>query len=306
MLGVELSDPALIGRLSNAGDFLAEVVARLLALSAGTQEPAGQWDGPPVRLADGSMFAGPGKTGVQHRLHATYDPRRGWFTALELTGKGRGEGENLSRSGIAKGEVAVADRNYAKTWAFRELVENEAFFCVRTGVSSTRASDPVTGAKIDAACILAALGAADSAEIPVHLTESKGVRKSAAKPPVAARLVVFKATEASLACETARIKRSKVKHGVAPRSDTKALAGVMMILTNLPPDEWPIRHVARLYRLRWQIELAFKLLKSTFQMREVPGKTPEMARSWILANLAAALIAKLLADKMAAIPPSRP
>ena len=98
--------------------------------------------------------------------------------------------------------------------------------------------------------------------------------------------------------------RSKIKHRATPRSGTQALAGVMMILTNLPPGEWTIPQIAQLYRLRWQIELAFKLLKSTFAMREVPSKTPEMARSWILANLAAALLAKLLADKMAAIPPS--
>ena len=78
-----------------------------------------------------------------------------------------------------------------------------------------------------------------------------------------------------------------------------------MILTNLPLKSWPIARVALVYRLRWQIELAFKTLKSTFAMRDTPAKDPKLARTWILANLAAALLADLLASAFErAIPPS--
>ena len=309
VLDVSLSDPALIGRLGNCGDFLASIVGQLLALSAGPAAagvgPAAmeRRDGPPLRLVDGSMFTGPGKGGVQHRLHATFDPLRGWFTSLELTGNGRGSGGNLSRCGIEKAALVVADRNYCRTGHLRQVVEGEGFFCVRAGVSCVRMLDPATGDKITAAAIMAALGEAESAEMTVHLAECRGVTKASAKPPVVARLVLIKPTQASLAHENARIERSKIKHLAKPRRDTLALAGLMMILTNLPPEEWPARKIGQLYRLRWQIELAFKLLKSTFEMRAVPNKTPEMARMWILTNLAATLIARLLASRMAAISP---
>ena len=90
-----------------------------------------------------------------------------------------------------------------------------------------------------------------------------------------------------------------------PREDTKAMAGLIMFATNLPPEDWPIERLILLYRLRWQIELAFKILKSIFAMRAVPAKDPALARTWILANLAAALLTNLLASALErAIPPS--
>jgi len=79
-----------------------------------------------------------------------------------------------------------------------------------------------------------------------------------------------------------------------------------MFATNLPPEDWPISRLIPLYRLRWQIELAFKTLKSTFEMRNVPAKDPKLARTWILANLAAALLADLLASASErSLPPSQ-
>lgn len=298
--GVDVSDPALIGRLSNAGDFLAALVAKLLATAFPFEEPGGGWDGPPILLVDGSMFCGPGRKGVQHRLHAAFDPVRGWFASFELTDR-RG-GENLTRTGVQKGAVLVGDRNFAKTWACREVAAAEAFFCVRAGACSMRMLDPRTGERIGPAQIPAASGDGESAEIAVVLAEAKGTEK----PPLPARLVILRAGEAAAKHERARIARSKIRHKAKPKSGTLALAGVVAIATNLPPGDWPVARVAQLYRLRWQIELAFKTLKSTFAMREVPSKTPAMARTWILANLAAALLAQQLAATLqAAVPPWR-
>jgi hypothetical protein len=83
-LGVDLSDVALLGRLREAGDFLAALTTRLLTRLAEVAAPSQTWHGPPIRLVDGSMFAGPGGKGRQHRLHATYDPARQIFTAFDL------------------------------------------------------------------------------------------------------------------------------------------------------------------------------------------------------------------------------
>ena len=194
----------------------------------------------------------------------------------------------------------VGDRNFAKTWACREGAEAGAFFCVRAGACSMRMLDPQTGGRIGPAQILASSGDGDSAEIAVVLAEAKGAKK----PPLPARLVILRAGEAAEKREVARIARSKIQHGAKPKSDTRTLAGVVAIVTNLPPGDWSAARVAQLYRLRWQIELAFKTLKSTFAMREVPSKTPAMARTWILANLASALLAQRLAATLQdAIPP---
>ena len=294
VLGPDISDVALLGRLRHAGDFLAELVARLLWVD---RAPLERWDGPEIRLVDGCVFSGPG--GGQHRLHAAFDPLRGRFTSFELTDH-RGA-EKLTRADIQAGDVAVADRNYAKTWSLREIAEKQAFFVVRAGVSSMRMIDPESGERLDAKAVLAALGEKERVEIPICVIESKGKKKGPGKkPPVPARLVVTRASAAAARRETARVNRSKIQHKATPRADTRAMADVVMIVTNLPRETWTLARVEQLYRLRWQIELAFKLLKSTFAMREVPANDPALARSWILANLAAALLARRLAASIEA------
>ena len=50
--------------------------------------------------------------------------------------------------------------------------------------------------------------------------------------------------------------------------------------------------MAALYRLRWQIELAFKRWKSLAGLERLPAKDPALARSWIYARLIAALLAE--------------
>ena len=48
--------------------------------------------------------------------------------------------------------------------------------------------------------------------------------------------------------------------------------------------------VVRLYRMRWQIELAFKRLKSLGGFADLQASDPRLARTWLLAHLIAAVL----------------
>ena len=54
-----------------------------------------------------------------------------------------------------------------------------------------------------------------------------------------------------------------------------------------------------LYRTRWQIELAFKRLKSLWHIDKLPTAEPRLARVWLLAHLNAAVLTDQMADQMA-------
>ena len=45
-----------------------------------------------------------------------------------------------------------------------------------------------------------------------------------------------------------------------------------------------------MYRLRWQIELAFKRLKSLFSIDRLPTQTKRASRGWLAAHLIMALL----------------
>lgn len=296
VLGTEISDVALLRRLRASADFLATVMTGLLPRIEGAASQPG-WDGAPIRLVDSSLFAGPGRKGGQHRLHASYDPVRRFFTSLEVSGVEKGE--SLLHAGVEAGDIAVADRNFAKTPQLRALSERRAFYAVRAGLHAVRMLDPVSGERLTSAAVLEALQTQDEVELPVLLEEAKPAKADrSARAPVrlSARLIITRASAALKSREEARIQRSRSRHGAEPTQETKNLAGVVLFLTNLPKEDWPIARVGALYRLRWQIELAFKTLKSTFRMRDAPANEPQLARTWILANLIAALLAHLLVD----------
>jgi hypothetical protein len=63
----------------------------------------------------------------------------------------------------------------------------------------------------------------------------------------------------------------------------------MMLATSLPPDI-PASEICAVYRLRWQIELAFKRLKSLIRIDRIPTQTEAGGLSWLYPHLILALL----------------
>ena len=61
------------------------------------------------------------------------------------------------------------------------------------------------------------------------------------------------------------------------------------MLTNLP-DEYTASKVLELYRLRWQIEMKFKNLKSVLHLADVPARNAELFKVYVMAKLLVALV----------------
>jgi IS4 transposase len=68
----------------------------------------------------------------------------------------------------------------------------------------------------------------------------------------------------------------------------------VLVLTDLAPEPWSAAPVLELYRCRWQIELAFKRLKSLLQLGQLPKQDPASARAWLQLKLLLALILERL------------
>jgi len=78
---------------------------------------------------------------------------------------------------------------------------------------------------------------------------------------------------------------------------------VIWILTTLNSDELPTIGVLALYRLRWQIELLFKRLKSLLHLDTLPSRQGPTAKSWMLARLIAAALAQRLVQPSGPLSP---
>lgn len=99
------------------------------------------------------------------------------------------------------------------------------------------------------------------------------------------------ATRKKLLSEASRKQKT-----LDPRS---LVAAEFMILgTSLPVEGYPAAEILAVYRLRWQIELAFKRLKSLLHIDKLPTWTEDASRSWLYAHLIMALLCDDLSQEV--------
>jgi len=286
-----LADASLVGRLGRADtvSWLAEIAGALLAEQLPTAEPQRR-----LVLVDGTAICHPGADRTSWRLHVAYDPVRRRLDAFELT-DGRGA-ERFSRFAWRAGDVAVADRYYARPGELRPLLEAGADLVVRIGWNALRLLT-ATGAPFD---LMAALD---------HVGASPGehaVRVDDRRPdPPLLRLVIAPLPAREAEAARRRLCQEAKKRGRTPDARSLRAAGFLMLLTSLPADAVAPERACALYRLRWQVELVFKRLKSLLGLGMLPAKSPELARVWLYGKLILALLAETEADLLRrALPPS--
>jgi transposase len=76
--------------------------------------------------------------------------------------------------------------------------------------------------------------------------------------------------------------------------DALRLAEFVMVFTTVSSNELTTREVLELYRVRWQIELRFKHLKSLLGLGCLPKYDDASCRAWIQAKLLCGLLIERL------------
>jgi hypothetical protein len=296
----DLSDTAVMNRLRHAAAWLGEVAGALLCRAAAVAPARGRLAGRRLRIADGSMIIAPGGA-PKWRLHAVYDPVLARFTDLSLTDE-RGA-ESFERTGWCAGDVALGDRCYARPPALRQLLATGADFIVRTGWTRLRLLE-ADGAPVAWERLFGGLAVGEMAERAVSVDYSGKGGQSRGEAAFPARLVVLRlAPEAAARAAKAQHRRQNRCRSHRPLQPlTVQATGYLMLVTSLPATV-SAAEVLEAYRLRWQVELAFKRLKSLLGFDRLPAKSAALARSWLLAHLILALLIEDTARKLLDIPP---
>jgi Transposase DDE domain len=244
-----------------------------------------RWPGRTLRLADGTCVSKPGSTGTDWRVHGVFDLGRGGFSHLELTDQHGAEA--LERGAPHPGEIRIGDRNYARAPVlrrFRAQSGGHADFIVRLGWNALQLTTPA-GKPFDLIGYLQCLPP-DLSPHEVNMRASIG----RAEPALAVRLIVQrKAPEAAEATRSA-LRRTAARKGKALDPRSLIAADFMILATSLPKSGYSAKAILAAYRLRWQIELAFKRLKSLLHIDQLPTRTERGSRSWLYAHLILALL----------------
>jgi hypothetical protein len=281
-----LSDVALLKRLRGAADWLGGIAGALLE-NVCAKSPVEK--GRRLRIADGSSISRPGSAGTDWRLHVTYEPALARFTHLEVSDVHGGEG--FFRVPLRQGDIVVGDRAYARAPSLEKVASVGADFIVRTGWTSVRLTT-LDGQLVDWNAIYAPMQPGEVCEMDVLAEYSGRKGKGRGKPLLQARLIVKrkdeKATQKAQKAARRGHQRRRCNNRLQPMTVTAA--GFVMLLTSIPADAVTAEEVLQTYRLRWQVELAFKRLKSGMGIHRLPARDERLARSWLMAHLILALM----------------
>jgi len=289
----DVCDVSLLGRFQRCAGWLTALCEKLLQ---GGAAPAGGGFERLVRLIDGSRIEGPGKT--CWRLHLCYDVARQRIADFAVTPMT--QGEKLERVRLRPGEIGILDRGYPHPDSLRKARKAGSDLLIRLTWNSLNLRD-ATNRPLDWSKLFAQAARTGSVDMPVMVHKPRGRFE-----PLPLRLVIvpkppeIAATARKKAFNTAR----KNQHRADPR--TLQAAEYLILITSLDATAFPPELLATLYRVRWQIELAFKRLKSILHLDRLPAKDPDLARAWITAHLLLALLIEDTTAELAESPPCGP
>ncbi len=263
-LGImEMTGPAFFYRLKGSERWLQNVLGQLLSEGTGVQ-----YQGLKLRIVDATVITGPAATGTDWRVHAMMNPETGAFESVELTDV-RG-GESYSRYQIQSGDIVLGDRAYGRAPGIDRIVSQGGHVVARLCPQTIRVCD-LKRQKInllsyeDQIPKMGAIGFNVLIPVPPDMTTKNRTWDLAkAKAWIPGRVVGARTVKGT----------------------------VIWVLTTLTAEEISDATVLKLYRLRWQVELLFKRLKSQLHIDALPTRDGPTARSWILARLLAAAIAQ--------------
>lgn len=286
----DISDVAWMNRFAGCGAWLMALVEGLLRAAGADPDGA---TSRPVRLVDGSRIEGPGDSAW--RLHLCWDATSRRIADLAVTPLS--QGERLDRLPLRPGEIRLADAGLPEACALRRTREAGAEVLVRLTWNSLRLLD-AEGRPLDWLELTRRSHAEGGLDMAVQVVKPRGRFE-----PLPMRLVIRPKPPQALerARKRARRAASKEQRKADPR--TLACAEHLILITSLGPQAFPPERLCELYRVRWQIELAFKRLKSILRLDRLPAKTSGLAQTWIAAHLLLALLIEDAAADLAEVSP---
>ena len=289
-----LNKNAVYKRIRGSGEWLAWLCQAIGRAGGMLAEPPELLRGKSVCLIDGSEDAVCGSAKADYRLHYCVDLFTLGMKEMRLTEAGAGERLSLFER-LGPGDVVLADRAYGTIQGLEYLRLRGSDFVLRLRSNAFQAYDS-QGRKIEVTSCFEALDEGDSASVQVCYRVGKRLQ------PV--RLCAVRKSAEAEQAGLERLKKHNVQSMRGPVSERQQRHNRYIVLATSFGEDVSPRQTAELYRMRWQIELVFKRLKSLFHYNEIPAKLDATALSWFYGKLLLAALCETIVNR-GRFPPSR-
>jgi hypothetical protein len=280
---VNVSDVALLKRLRKCGPWFSWMCEQLSHRLIGSQLP--QLPGKRIRLVDASVVCEPGATGSTWRLHYALNLSNLCCDEVHVTDIK--QGESLTQYEVQPGDVLMADRGLAHRRGIGHVVSHGGDVIVRMNLTNMPLQDE-TGLDVKLLPWLRTLQVGQAADLRAWIKDEN------TKTRIPVRVCAVKKSAAQTRKAQDKIRKESAKDKREAQEQTLEGAGYVVVVSTLMQ---PSAHtLLELYRCRWQVELAFKRLKSLLQLGHLKKTDPQGAKAWLQGKLlVASLIETLIA-----------
>ena len=283
----DLSDVAIIKRMRNSAawlQWLCENICRRAGLTVA--KPA--WlEGRNVKAVDGTEDVKCGVRRQCYMMHYSLD----LFTlvAAELQVTDMKTGEKLSNfKKFEKGDIVMGDRIYGTLPGIAYLRRLGADYVLRIKVRGFMVYDEENHT-IDMLKCFSRLQEGMIGEIKATCLINDRYE------PI--RICALRKDAGSERAGLKRLKKeNQHKHGGKPVTELQQESNKYIIVATSLGEEISAAQVLELYRLRWQIEIAFKRLKSLFHYNDLPAKNSKSVTAWFYGKLLLAALCETLVN----------
>jgi hypothetical protein len=275
----DISDVALLKRLRQSEEWLRSLCMELLKENGGLLLK--QTAFAPIRVVDGTVVKESGRTGSQWRILYTLRLPSLVCDFFDVTATvGKGSGESLNRLPVVPHELILADAGYCSVAGIEYVHHRGADVLVRINPQSFVAFSP-QGARVALKTRLQGLSRPGQiGQWPVVL---HGPHSS-----FSGRVCAVRKSELAIRLAHRRLHRRSSKKQMRTRPETLEFAKYVLVFTTRSAGS--AEEILHLYRMRWQIELAFKRLKSLVQLGHLPKHDGFSSRAWLYGKLFVALL----------------
>jgi hypothetical protein len=276
-----ISDVGLLKRLRRSELWLHRLCVGLWAEN-GIQIPA-EAGLRRVRIVDGTIVKEPGKTGSQWRILYSLRLPELRCDFFELTPTvGEGNGESFARVPVGEGDLLLGDAGYGSASGVESVVARRGDVLVRIN-PQVLVLENRRGRRFDL------LGQLQELKRPGQIGEW---RVRVAGTPVNGRVCAVRKSDHAIRQAHRRIQRRASKRQTQTQPETWEYAKYVAAFTTI--ETAPASSVLEWYRIRWQVELVFKRLKSLAQLGHLPKYDEQSSRAWLYGKLFVALLTQKL------------
>lgn len=279
-----ISDVALLHRLRQAEDWF-QSLCQMLLIESGMSSCLVTNDRR-IRIVDGTIVREPGPTGSQWRLLYSLEWPALRCDFLDLTpASGVGTGEWLGRVPVSHGDLLLADAGYCSVAGIEYVTRQEAQVLVRVNPSHF----PLLNAAGERLSLLSLL---ERVTIAGQVDDWEVRLRGHGEHALAGRLCALRKSEEAIRQAQQRLKEKAWRKQLHTRAETWRYAEYVLVFSSWP--QLTGVQVLTWYRVRWQVELAIKRLKSLLGFGHLPKHDAHSARAWLYGKLLLALLAEKL------------